>query len=84
MTLSRVQRYLVCMMNPLLRASAFVVQFNPETDIDADRIKGRIEHVDSGRLAHFDCLQDLLDVVKRLLREARADQYGDKGVHTIH
>jgi hypothetical protein len=52
---------------------AFVVQFASDTQIDASRIAGRVEHVVSGQVARFESLEVLLTFVDRVLHERRRD-----------
>ncbi|MGH7786384.1 MAG: hypothetical protein ACRERC_05925 [Candidatus Binatia bacterium] len=49
---------------------AFVVQFRTGTDLRAGAVRGRVEHVLSGRAAHFASVDDLLRFVDRVLGEA--------------
>lgn len=39
---------------------AFVVQFEAGTDIASGPVGGRVEHVQSGRAAHFGSIDELL------------------------
>jgi len=57
-------------MNGLQHAGAFVIQFRAGTDFDGGRVAGRIEHVASGRTAVFDSVDELLGIIRRMLREA--------------
>jgi hypothetical protein len=50
---------------------AFVVQFRSETDVEAGRFEGRVEHVASGQAAHFKSLDELLAFMVRVLTDAR-------------
>ena len=52
---------------------AFVVQFRAETDVEADRFEGRVEHVASGRVAHFQSLDELLAFMVRVLADVRTE-----------
>lgn len=58
---------------PLPAERAFVVQLHVETDLAQGRIMGRVEHVVSGRAAHFDTLEDLLGFIERVLITLRAE-----------
>jgi hypothetical protein len=49
--------------------AAFVVQFRPETDIEAGRFEGRAEHVASHQAARFHSLDELLSFMASLLAE---------------
>lgn len=51
---------------PLPRQYAFVVQFQPETDIERGLILGRIEHVLSGEASHFGSLEELRAFIARV------------------
>jgi len=51
--------------------AAFVIQFRPETDIEAGRFKGRAEHVASFKATRFHSLDELLDFIARVLTEVR-------------
>jgi hypothetical protein len=53
---------------PLLPTQlAFVVQFAAETAVGRGRFVGRIEHVVSGQVAHFQSLDELLACLVRML-----------------
>jgi hypothetical protein len=41
----------------------FVIQLRPDVDLSTGRFEGRVEHIDSGRSAHFHTIQDFLDFV---------------------
>jgi hypothetical protein len=41
----------------------FVVQIRPETDVRGGQFEGRVEHIDSGRSAHFRTVEDLVAFV---------------------
>jgi hypothetical protein len=56
--------------HPALPAwKAFVVQFSRETDCAGGAFSGRIEHLSSGRRAHFESPDELLVALRRLLAE---------------
>jgi len=44
-----------------LMERAFVIRLRHEPDLQNGRIEGRIEHIDSGRVAHFQTVEELLD-----------------------
>ncbi len=48
---------------------AFVVQFSREAEGVTGRFSGRVEHLSSGRRAHFDSPEELVAVLRRLLDE---------------
>ena len=51
----------------LLPEWAFVVQFRVGTDIEHDRLDGRVEHVVSGQATRFQSLEELLTFMARVL-----------------
>ena len=48
---------------------AFVIQFRPETDIEAGRFEGRVEHVATCKAARFHSLEELLAFIADVLAE---------------
>ena len=48
---------------------AFVIQFRPETDIEAGRFEGRVEHIVSYKATRFHSLDELLDFIASVLAE---------------
>jgi len=50
---------------------AFVIQFRSDSDIDAGRFEGRVEHVASHRSMRFHTLEELLRFIASVLNEAR-------------
>jgi hypothetical protein len=48
---------------------AFVVQFSREADSPSGTFSGRIEHLSSGRRAHFASSDELVAIMARLLGE---------------
>jgi len=48
---------------------AFVVQFSRDTEDFASGCSGRVEHLSSGRRAHFESPGELLSILERLLNE---------------
>jgi hypothetical protein len=50
---------------------AFVIQFQPETDIGAGRFEGRVEHVVSYKATRFHSLDELLGFIESVLTEVR-------------
>jgi hypothetical protein len=61
-------------MMSLLPASAFVVQFRSPTEVGADRLSGRVEHVASGRTANFESLKELPQVLLTMLRSITEEE----------
>jgi hypothetical protein len=61
---------------PLMKAgwqyrAAFVIQFQPETDLEAGRLEGRVEHIASYKSTRFHSLEELLDFVTGVLAEVK-------------
>jgi hypothetical protein len=50
---------------------AFVIQFRPESDIEAGRFEGRIEHMASSKATRFHSLDELLGFIASVLSEVR-------------
>jgi|HubBroStandDraft_5_1064220.scaffolds.fasta_scaffold319734_2 hypothetical protein len=48
----------------------FVIQVRQDIDLHAGHFEGRIEHIDSGRSAHFRTIEDLLAFVVRSIAPA--------------
>ena len=51
--------------------TAFVVQFRPETNIDAGRFEGKVEHVATHDTIRFHSLDELLGFIANMLTEVR-------------
>ena len=49
---------------------AFVVQLSAASDLGERRLSGRIEHVVSGSSSHLRSLEQLLEFIRRLVRDA--------------
>lgn len=49
--------------------AAFVIQFRPETDIEAGRFEGKVEHVASSKAMRFHSLDELLAFIASVLTE---------------
>ena len=49
---------------------AFVIQFRPETDVEAGRFEGKVEHIASYEATRFSSLEELLSFIGRMLNEA--------------
>lgn len=58
-------------MHGLQHTGAFVVQFKNDTDFDAGRVTGRVEHVASGQSEYFASIDQLIGVLARVLKETR-------------
>ena len=50
---------------------SFVIKFGSETNAAAGKFLGRIEHVGSGQSIRFDSLDQLLEFLRRILKEVR-------------
>jgi hypothetical protein len=53
---------------------AFVVQLHAESKIEKGRFKGRVEHIVSGRSAHFSSMKALKAFMQRVLTEGHAEE----------
>ena len=53
--------------SPLSPHKAFVVQLRENTDVERGHWAGRVEHVTSGRVAHFQSLDELLAFLTQAL-----------------
>jgi hypothetical protein len=49
--------------------AAFVIQFRPETDIEAGRFEGKVEQIASYKATRFHSLDELLAFIARVLTE---------------
>jgi hypothetical protein len=49
--------------------AAFVIQFQPETDIESGRFEGRVEHISSCKATRFHSLDELLAFIASVLSE---------------
>jgi hypothetical protein len=50
---------------------AFVIQFRPESDVEAGRFEGRVEHMASHNATRFHSLDELLRFIESVLTEVR-------------
>ena len=62
--------------------AAFVIQFRPETAVEAGRFEGRIEHIPSSRAMRFQSLDQLLTFIAEVLANVQRNEetnhpYGD-------
>ncbi|HEY9502859.1 MAG TPA: hypothetical protein VIR01_14590 [Pyrinomonadaceae bacterium] len=48
---------------------AFVIQFRPETDVEAGRFEGKVEHVASCKATRFHSLDELLAFIAAVLTD---------------
>lgn len=63
--------------------AAFVIQFRPETDIEAGRFEGRVEHIPSCKATRFHSLDELLAFIARVLAEVRVGSSGGDHAESI-
>jgi len=54
--------------------AAFVIQFQPETDVESGRFAGRIEHVPSSRAIRFQSLEQVLAFIADVLAGIRRNE----------
>jgi hypothetical protein len=67
----RVPEYCRFLMEEWQHKAAFVVQFRPETNIEAGQFEGRVEHFTSTKATRFHSLDELLMFITRILSEVR-------------
>jgi hypothetical protein len=51
--------------------AAFVIQFRPESDIEAGLFEGKIEHMTSHKAVRFHSLDEMLEFITGVLSEVR-------------
>jgi len=56
-------------MNRAQHRAAFVIQFQPGTDIEDGPIQGRVEHVASSRSDHFHSIEELLEFFSMMMKQ---------------
>jgi hypothetical protein len=66
--------YSLPMMNGLQQKTAFVIRFQPDSDIEGGRVEGKVEHVASYKATTFHSLDELLSFLAETLAEVRADK----------
>ena len=64
--------YYPFMMEGWQYKAAFVIQFRPETDIEAGRFEGRVEHVATYKATRFHSLDELLGFIAVVLAEVNS------------
>ena len=69
MTYNECSVYCLLMMEGWQYRGAFVIQFRRETDIEAGRFEGRVEHMSSYRATRFHSLDELLGFIASVLTE---------------
>jgi hypothetical protein len=66
-------------MKGLQHSSAFVIQFRGAAETGADRLPGRVEHVASGRTATFQSVEELPQLLLKMLSSAASDDEHGRG-----
>ena len=66
--------YCPLMMEGWQYKAAFVIQFRPETDIEAGRFEGRVEHIVSYKVTRFHSLDELLSFIASVLAEVSSTE----------
>ena len=61
------------MMSGLQHTNAFVVQFRVGNAPEGGPLPGRVEHVASGRTANFQSIQELPDLLRKMLSETNSE-----------
>ena len=56
--------------SPLLPHRAFVVQLREHADVERGQWTGRVEHVTSGQVTHFQSLEELLTFIAWVLPQS--------------
>jgi hypothetical protein len=55
-------------------SAVFVIEFRPDTSIEAGRFEGRVEHIASHKATRFHPLDQLLGFIASVLAVSNADQ----------
>ena len=76
MTYTARSDYCPFLMEQWQHKAAFVIQFRPETDIEAGRFEGRVEHIASYKAMRFHSLDELLGFIASVLAEIRNTDQG--------
>lgn len=71
MTSSTRSHYCPLMTKGWQYSGAFVIQFRPESDIEAGRFEGRVEHMTTYKATRFHSLDELLDFIAIVLTEVK-------------
>ena len=74
MTRSQPCGYSRLVMKGLQHANAFVIQFRAADEPDTARLSGRVEHVASGRTVLFQTLEELPQILLKMLNNAASDE----------
>jgi hypothetical protein len=73
MTPAQLSGYSRPVMKGLQYASAFVIQFRGVDQSPADRFSGRVEHVKSGRTALFHAVEEVPQILLKMLEAVASD-----------
>lgn len=79
MTRNGAAGYLGIVMKGLQHTNAFVIQFRGPAEARADQLPGRVEHVASGRTANFQSIEELPQLLLKMLRSAPSDERNGMG-----
>jgi hypothetical protein len=71
MTYNLPSKYCPTLMEGWQHKAAFVIQFRPETDIEAGRFEGRVEHIASSKATRFHSLEELVGFIASVLNEVK-------------
>ena len=63
-------------MKGLQHANAFVIQFRGADEAAAERFSGRVEHVASGRTTLFQTVEELPQILLKMLRAVASEKEG--------
>ena len=74
MTRDRRARYCPLLMEGWQSKAAFVIQCRPETDVEAGRFEGRVEHIASYKAKRFHSVDELLAFIALVLTEIRTTE----------
>jgi hypothetical protein len=74
MTRSQSSGYSRHVIKGLQHANAFVIQFRGANETDIQSCSGRVEHVASGRTALFQTLEDLPQILLKMLGTVASEQ----------
>ena len=61
------------MINGWQQNGSFVLKFKPDTDVNAGRIRGHIEHLASGKVIGFNSFEGLQLSLCRILKDMRTE-----------
>jgi hypothetical protein len=64
-------------MKGLQHANAFVIQFRVADEAATERLSGRVEHVASGRTTLFQTVEELPQILLKMLRAVASEKEGE-------